>query len=124
MKNIEAKERLADGQRIDIVKQAYIEDKIKAVNYGTKDGKKHIVFHDVRKDTEKPYIEAKALLDWQYYVVNEITQEEHQKLSNEVDEQMQIAVYDENEKQGNKYPKLKQAMASKIDKLKEKHEVK
>lgn len=127
MRNIDARARIIT-ENIDKVRVEYIKDKVKSVNYTTPDGKKKIAFHDVRKNSEKPYIEAQAENDWNYYVVGNITQAEHQKIMNEIDEQMQIAVYDENEKQGNKYPKLKIDMESirdgetqsPIEKLKEK----
>lgn len=126
MKNSEAKERLANGQDRSLVMRAYIEDKIKAVNYEAKG--KRIAFVDIRKDIEKPFIKMKAELDWLYYVIDEITKEQHTGLSNAIDEEMQIAIYNENEIHGNKYPKFKEMMEREkdgikhIDKLKSIHE--
>lgn len=119
MTNIDAKERIKTYD-IESVKAEYVKDKVYAVNYSSSDNKKQIAFHDVRKDVEKPFIIAKAELDFGYYVTGTITQGEHQAFSNEIDEQMQIAVYEENEQQGNKYHKLKKIMENKIDILKEK----
>jgi hypothetical protein len=123
MKHIEARQRIENGEDREKIHDQFIQDKINRINYD------RIAHADIRKKVEAKYTRLKAELDWCYYIFWQYgescpfqkhdvlaTKEDsfalYTELCNNVDSMMSIAVYDQNEKDGNPYPKLKTRMES------------